>query len=43
MDESVFQGNYNMQFDVSGLPAGSYFLKVSADKFSFTKKMMVGY
>jgi len=34
-------GNYQVQFDASGLPSGVYIYRIEAGSFSQSKKMML--
>jgi len=41
LSKNIRKGNENMKIDVSGLESGMYFCKISTDKKSMTKKLII--
>jgi hypothetical protein len=41
VDEYRTAGNYNIEFDASGLSSGIYFYRLSAGSFNETKKLIL--
>ncbi|HAY34245.1 MAG TPA: peptidase S8, partial [Bacteroidetes bacterium] len=39
VDENLSEGKYSVDFNASGLTSGNYFYRLTAGRFSFTRKL----